>query len=96
MSSTAQATLGEQMNTREMSDSAIAMLDEQGTVLAASFFCLQGAEGQALGVCAISVDVTENRRARERLAILSEASTRLGSTLDVMRNVDLEHSVPFG
>jgi hypothetical protein len=33
---------------------------------------------------------------RARLAILSEASTRLGSTLDVMRNVDLEHSVPFG
>ncbi|MFF7467522.1 SpoIIE family protein phosphatase [Streptomyces sp. NPDC008092] len=54
-------------------------------VLAASFFCLQDAEGRALGVCAISVDVTESRRAQERLAILSEASTRLGSTRDVMR-----------
>ncbi|MFK0280941.1 SpoIIE family protein phosphatase [Streptomyces sp. NPDC090499] len=54
-------------------------------VLAASFFCLQDAEGRALGVCAISVDVTESRRAQERLAILSEASTRLGGTLDVMR-----------
>ncbi|MEU9345012.1 SpoIIE family protein phosphatase [Streptomyces sp. NPDC048278] len=54
-------------------------------VLAASFFCLRDAEGRALGVCAISVDVTESRRAQERLAILSEAGTRLGGTLDVMR-----------
>ncbi|MGI5136943.1 SpoIIE family protein phosphatase [Streptomyces sp. CA-106110] len=53
--------------------------------LSASYVCLQDADGQALGVCAISVDVTGNHRARERLAILSEASTRIGSTLDVMR-----------
>ena len=33
----------------------------------------------------MSVDNTGNRRARERLAILSEASTRIGSTLDVMQ-----------
>ncbi|WP_351231460.1 SpoIIE family protein phosphatase [Streptomyces sp. NPDC002133] len=52
---------------------------------AVSFSCLQGADGQTLGVCTISVDVTESRRARERLAILSEAGTRLGSTLDVMQ-----------
>ncbi|MFJ8075713.1 SpoIIE family protein phosphatase [Streptomyces sp. NPDC096176] len=51
----------------------------------ASFFCLQGADGTPLGVCSMTVDVTGNRRARERLAILSEASTRIGSTLDVMR-----------
>ncbi|MCX4647611.1 SpoIIE family protein phosphatase [Streptomyces sp. NBC_01446] len=50
-----------------------------------SFFCLQGADGTPLGVCSMTVDVTGNRRARERLAILSEASTRIGSTLDVMR-----------
>ncbi|MER5916337.1 SpoIIE family protein phosphatase [Streptomyces sp. NPDC001982] len=54
-------------------------------ILAASFFCLKDADGQALGVCSISVDVTESRRARERLAILSEARTRLGSSLDVMQ-----------
>ncbi|MER6978538.1 SpoIIE family protein phosphatase [Streptomyces carpinensis] len=52
---------------------------------AASFFCLQDAGGQPLGVCVISVDVTESRRARDRLAILSEAITRLGSSLDVMQ-----------
>ncbi|WP_392871899.1 SpoIIE family protein phosphatase [Streptomyces sp. LN499] len=54
-------------------------------VFSASFFCLQDAGGQAMGVCSLSVDVTGNRRARERLAILSEASTRIGSTLDVMQ-----------
>ncbi|MFG3020102.1 SpoIIE family protein phosphatase [Streptomyces sp. NPDC048254] len=57
----------------------------QERVLAASFFCLLDAEGQALGVCAISVDVTESRRAHERLAILTEAGTRLGGTLDAMQ-----------
>ncbi|WP_329452820.1 PAS domain-containing SpoIIE family protein phosphatase/ATP-binding protein [Streptomyces sp. NBC_01724] len=54
-------------------------------VMTASLFCLQDADGQALGVCTINVDVTESRQALERLAILSEASTRLGSTLDVMQ-----------
>ncbi|MEV0643593.1 SpoIIE family protein phosphatase, partial [Streptomyces sp. NPDC050619] len=33
----------------------------------------------------MSVDLTGNQRARERLAILTEASTRIGSTLDVMQ-----------
>ncbi|MFD5794240.1 SpoIIE family protein phosphatase [Streptomyces diastatochromogenes] len=50
-----------------------------------SFFCLQDADGMPLAVCSMTVDVTGNRQARERLAILSEASTRIGSTLDVMQ-----------
>ncbi|WP_433446933.1 SpoIIE family protein phosphatase [Streptomyces sp. CA-142005] len=50
-----------------------------------SFFRLDDGEGRALGVCAMVVDVTDRQRARERLAILSEAGTRIGSTLDVMR-----------
>jgi serine phosphatase RsbU (regulator of sigma subunit)/anti-sigma regulatory factor (Ser/Thr protein kinase) len=50
-----------------------------------SYFCLQDADGKTLGVCCISVDVTGSQRARERLAILSQASTRIGSTLDIMR-----------
>ncbi|MER5917991.1 SpoIIE family protein phosphatase [Streptomyces sp. NPDC001982] len=50
-----------------------------------SFFCLQDASGQALGVCSMIVDVTGSRRVRERLAVLGEASTRIGSTLDVMQ-----------
>ncbi|WP_351233520.1 SpoIIE family protein phosphatase [Streptomyces sp. NPDC002133] len=52
---------------------------------AVSFSCLQGAGGQSLGVCTISVDVAESRRVRERLALLGEAGTRLGRTLDVMQ-----------
>ncbi|MFF2932965.1 SpoIIE family protein phosphatase [Streptomyces mirabilis] len=50
---------------------------------AASFQCLQGADGQAVGVCTIGADVTASRRTRERLAVLSQASTHLGSPLDV-------------
>ncbi|WP_328891712.1 SpoIIE family protein phosphatase [Streptomyces sp. NBC_00316] len=52
---------------------------------AASFQCLQGADGESLGVCTISADVTASWQARERLAALSQASARLGSTLDVMQ-----------
>ncbi|MEU1618332.1 SpoIIE family protein phosphatase [Streptomyces sp. NPDC005722] len=52
---------------------------------AVSFQCLQGADGRALGVCVISTDVCESRRAHERLAALGEAGARLGSTLDVMQ-----------
>ncbi|MED7826884.1 PAS domain S-box protein, partial [Streptomyces chiangmaiensis] len=52
---------------------------------AASFQCLQGADGESLGVCVIGADVTASWQARERLAVLSQASARLGSTLDVMQ-----------
>ncbi|WP_331762591.1 SpoIIE family protein phosphatase (plasmid) [Streptomyces sp. NBC_01527] len=52
---------------------------------AASFQCLQGADGESLGVCIISADVTASWQARERLAALGQASARLGSTLDVMQ-----------
>jgi serine phosphatase RsbU (regulator of sigma subunit) len=66
-------------------------------ILTASYFRLDGAQGRALGVCVVSVDVTESRRARERLAILGEASRRIGTTLDVMQTgqelADL--AVPF-
>ncbi|MFE7776672.1 SpoIIE family protein phosphatase [Streptomyces sp. NPDC057445] len=65
--------------------------------VAASFFRLDDAQGRALGVCVVSVDVTSSRRARERLAVLGEASKRIGTTLDVMRTgqelADL--AVPF-
>jgi PAS domain S-box-containing protein len=50
---------------------------------AGSFSCLQGADGRPLGLCAISVDVTESRRARERFSLLGEATSRLGGSLDV-------------
>ncbi|MET8410576.1 SpoIIE family protein phosphatase [Streptomyces sp. NPDC005195] len=53
--------------------------------MAVSFSCLLGADGKPLGGCTISVDVAESRRERERLTVLSQAGTRLGSTLDVMQ-----------
>ncbi|WP_166427221.1 SpoIIE family protein phosphatase [Nonomuraea mesophila] len=53
-------------------------------VLSTSFYRLDGADGRPLGVCAFAVD-TSHSRARDRLALLGEASIRIGSTLDVMR-----------
>ncbi|MEU3302316.1 SpoIIE family protein phosphatase [Streptomyces sp. NPDC006678] len=53
--------------------------------LAASLFRLDDAQGRALGVCAVSMDVTDSERARERLAILGEAGKTIGTTLDAMR-----------
>ncbi|MFD1312127.1 SpoIIE family protein phosphatase [Streptomyces kaempferi] len=50
-----------------------------------SLSCIEDAEGHALGVCCMSVDITASQRSRERLAILSEGSIRIGSTLDVMQ-----------
>jgi len=48
-----------------------------------SFFRLDDASGRAVGVCYMVLDVTDRSRARERLALLSEAGARTGSTLDV-------------
>ncbi|MGW3242791.1 SpoIIE family protein phosphatase [Streptomyces sp. NPDC001070] len=53
--------------------------------LVGSFFRLEDADDRALGVCAIGVDVASYQQARERLTVLGEASTRIGTTLDVMR-----------
>jgi PAS domain S-box-containing protein len=50
-----------------------------------SFFRLDDPEGNAMGVCYMGMDVTDRWRARERVALLSEASARIGSTLDLMR-----------
>ncbi|GAA3833078.1 SpoIIE family protein phosphatase [Streptomyces chiangmaiensis] len=53
--------------------------------LAVSYSRLEDADGHALGVCGIVVDVTSYQRAHERIAILSQATCRIGSTLDVMQ-----------
>ncbi|MFF4693804.1 SpoIIE family protein phosphatase [Streptomyces sp. NPDC001307] len=65
--------------------------------LTASYFRLDDAQGRALGVCVVSVDITDSRRARERLAILGEASRRIGTTLDVNQTAQelAALSVPF-
>ncbi|MGW8880395.1 SpoIIE family protein phosphatase [Streptomyces mirabilis] len=66
-------------------------------ILTASYFRLDDAQGRALGVCVVSVDVTDSRRARERLAIIGEASRRIGTTLDVMQTAQelADLAVPF-
>jgi PAS domain S-box-containing protein len=52
--------------------------------------------GQVCGVLAVAVDMTEQSRASERLALLNEASTRIGGTLDMTRTAEelVEVAVP--
>ncbi|MER5183017.1 SpoIIE family protein phosphatase [Streptomyces sp. NPDC002896] len=44
---------------------------------------LRNGSGNPLGVCVAVADVTEARRVRERLALLTNASLRIGTTLDI-------------
>ncbi|MBG0853722.1 SpoIIE family protein phosphatase [Streptomyces spinoverrucosus] len=53
-------------------------------VYSASVFRLQDDDGRILGVADVVVDVTEQHRARERLALAAEAGSRIGTTLDVL------------
>jgi PAS domain S-box-containing protein len=57
---------------------------------------LRDAEARTLGVCALVGDVTESRRARERLSLLNDASLHIGSTLDMVQTARelTEVSVP--
>jgi PAS domain S-box-containing protein len=52
--------------------------------------------GRVRGVLVMSFDVTEQHLARERLALVNEASTRIGATLDVTRTAEelVEVAVP--
>jgi PAS domain S-box-containing protein len=52
--------------------------------------------GQVCGVLAAAADVTQQSRASERLALVNEASTRIGGTLDVTRTAEelVEVAVP--
>ncbi len=52
--------------------------------------------GRVHGVLIVGFDVTEQFRARQRLALVNEASTRIGSTLDVTRTAEelVEVAVP--
>ncbi|MFD9430808.1 SpoIIE family protein phosphatase [Streptomyces sp. NPDC060002] len=49
-----------------------------------SFFPLVGDDGSVTGVCYMVQDVTERWNARRLLALVNEAGTRVGTTLDVM------------
>ncbi|WP_433444202.1 SpoIIE family protein phosphatase [Nonomuraea sp. CA-141351] len=52
--------------------------------LSTSLFRLEGPDGRPLGVCTLTIDLS-NSRARSRLALIREASIRIGSTLDVQK-----------
>ncbi|MDX3853105.1 SpoIIE family protein phosphatase [Streptomyces sp. AK02-01A] len=54
-------------------------------VYSASAFRLQARDGRILGVADVVVDVTERHRAEQRLALMAEASARIGTTLDLLR-----------
>ena len=49
---------------------------------------LKDRTGALLGVSAVVIDITEQYWARRRLAVLNEAGTRIGSTLDVTRTAE--------
>ncbi|REK92031.1 PAS domain S-box protein [Streptomyces inhibens] len=57
----------------------------QERAYSASFFGLTDPQGGRIGLWYMVIDVTERWRAQERLALLNDASARIGSTLDVTR-----------
>ncbi|MFF7651127.1 SpoIIE family protein phosphatase [Streptomyces sp. NPDC007983] len=50
-----------------------------------SVFPLKDRSGEVFAVCHAVLDITERHRARERLAVLNDASVRIGSTLDLLQ-----------
>jgi PAS domain S-box-containing protein len=55
----------------------------QERAYSASFFGLADPRGGRIGIWYMVIDVTERWRAQDRLALLNDASIRIGSTLDV-------------
>jgi PAS domain S-box-containing protein len=49
---------------------------------------LTGPDGSVLGVTDLIIDITERHRSRERLSLVSEATARIGTTLDVERTAE--------
>ncbi|HEX9765520.1 MAG TPA: SpoIIE family protein phosphatase, partial [Nitriliruptorales bacterium] len=49
---------------------------------------LKDGAGEVLGLSALVIDITEQYWARRRLAVLNDASVRIGSTLDVTRTAE--------
>jgi serine phosphatase RsbU (regulator of sigma subunit) len=58
--------------------------DAPGPSLSLSLFRVDDADGEATGVCLVVEDIGESW-SRQRLDLLVEAGTRIGTTLDVMR-----------
>lgn len=75
----AMATGEEQVGELKGTDPA----EARSRVLSVSATPLRDPGGRIIGVCALVSDVTERRRARERLSLLNDASLHIGSTLDI-------------
>ncbi|MDX3074137.1 SpoIIE family protein phosphatase [Streptomyces sp. MI02-7b] len=69
--------------------------EKEARVYSVSIFRLDDADGEAVGICTMAVNVTKSR-ARGRLNMLSNAGTRIGTTLDVMKTAQelADASVP--
>ncbi|MGW6359673.1 SpoIIE family protein phosphatase [Streptomyces sp. NPDC055092] len=57
---------------------------EREHVYSASAFRLEDPDGRVLGIADLVVDVTEQHRAQERLALIADAGSRIGTGLDVL------------
>ncbi|MEU6095142.1 SpoIIE family protein phosphatase [Streptomyces sp. NPDC047079] len=53
-----------------------------------SLYPVRGPGGQVCGISAAAVNTTEQFRARRRLAVLNDATLRIGTTLDLSRTAD--------
>ncbi|MEU6538543.1 SpoIIE family protein phosphatase [Streptomyces sp. NPDC047000] len=62
--------------------------DTSERALSTYFSALKDESGRVTGMCATVFDITEQHRARRRLAVLNEAAVRIGSTLDVIRTTE--------
>ncbi|MGW2486136.1 sodium/proline symporter PutP [Streptomyces sp. NPDC001606] len=58
---------------------------DRSRAISVSFFAMKDRHGQNVGVWYMIIDITERWRAQERLALLNDAASRIGSTLDVSR-----------
>lgn len=54
-------------------------------IYSASAFRLHAPDGRVLGVGSIAFDITERHRAQERLTLVAEAGSRIGTSLNVMQ-----------
>lgn len=57
-------------------------------VYSVTLLSLKDPAGRSLGVLVASQDITERRRAQDRLNLLAEAGTRIGTTLDVVTTAE--------
>ncbi|MFE7705917.1 SpoIIE family protein phosphatase [Streptomyces sp. NPDC057486] len=65
--------------------SRLASDPDRDHVFSASSFRLTDPADRVLGMCQMYVDITDGYQAQQRLALLTEAGVRIGTTLDVKR-----------